>query len=143
MPKAPRGVKSGEAIARAVKWLRATYDFAVHGGAIGNINLGVEDQLPSGAVVVDGFIDVITTLTSGGAATIATQIEAAGDVVAATAVATWTAGRKNILPSPASGSVTASTRVKTTAARTPAVVIAAAALTAGKFDLWLAYVEPA
>lgn len=143
MPKAARGVKNGEALGSAVKWLRTTYDFAVHGGAIGNINLGVEDQLPSGAVVVDGFIDVITTLTSGGAATIAAQIEAAGDVVAATAVATWTAGRKNVLPSPASGSVTASTRVKTTAARTPVVVIAAAALTAGKFDLWLAYVEPA
>jgi hypothetical protein len=122
------------------KAARFFYDFAVDGGAISTINLRGDDSIPAGAIIIDGYIDVITPLASGGAATIAlTSQEAAGDVVAATAVATWTAGRKNVLPASASGSVTASTKIKTTAARVAQIVIAAAALTAGKFELVLEY----
>jgi hypothetical protein len=125
---------------RSEKTAKFFYDFAVDGGAISTINLRGEDTIPPNSVITSGYIDVLTQLTSGGAATIALQAEAAGDIVAATAVATWTAGRKNTLIAPASGSVTAATIVKTTVARNPAVVIAAAALTAGKFELVLRYI---
>lgn len=121
---------------------RADYSFAVNAGAIGTIALTGSTFIPSGAIIVDGFIEVTTALTSGGAATIAVQVEGAGDIVAATAVASWTLGRKNILPTLGSGSLTASTVVKTTAARDISVVIATAALTAGIFKVVLEFVEP-
>lgn len=122
--------------------IAATYDFAVDGGAISTIPLIGAAAIPSGAVIVGGYVDVITPLTSGGAATIAAQVEAANDILTAVAVASWTAGRKNILPSPTTGALTASTAVKTTAARDISIVIAAAALTAGAFRVVLFYVDP-
>jgi len=120
------------------------YDFAIDGGAISSITMrgvgALGASIPTGSVITGGYIDVITPLTSGGAATIAVNSEAAGDVVAATAVASWTAGTKNILPADTSGSLTASTRAKTTAARNLVVAIAAFALTAGKFRVVVEYV---
>lgn len=119
------------------------YDFAVDGGAIGTLALsGGQLPIPSGAVIVGGYIDVITPLTSGGAATIAAQVNAANDILTAVAVASWTAGLKNILPAPTSGALTASTGVKTTAARDLSIVIAAFALTAGAFTAVLYWVDP-
>lgn len=119
------------------KW---QYSFAVDGGAVSTIPLR-GDTIPSGAVIYGGFVDITTALTSGGSATIAANSEAAGDLAAATAVASWSTGRKNVLPALASGSVTANTLVvKTTAARVPAIAIATAALTAGIFNLYLLYV---
>ncbi len=104
------------------------YDFAVDGGAVGTINLR-GPRLPSGFVVLDSVVEVLTAPTSGGAATLAaTTGEAAGDIVAAAAIsgAPWsTTGRKAGTP------VSAATSVKTTAVRTPALVVATAALTAG------------
>ncbi len=125
------------------KVARGDYSFAVDGGAVSTIALTGGLLIPSGAIITRGFIEVTTALTSGGAATIAVQVEAAGDICAATAVASWTAGRKNILPAPTSGSLTASTAVKTTAARDISIVIATAALTAGVFKVVLEYVEAA
>lgn len=123
------------------KWFEGEYDFAIDGGAISTIVLrgagALGGLIPNGAIIVGGYVDILTQLTSGGAATIACQAEAAGDVFAATAVASFTVGRKNVLPAPASGSVTASTYLKTTAARAISIVIAAFALTAGKMRVAL------
>lgn len=120
--------------------LRADYDFAVNGGAVSTIALLGATTIPASAVVTEGYIDVVTACTSGGAATIAVQVQSAGDIVAATAVASWTTGIKNVLPADTSGSLTAATAVKTTAARDVSVVIAAQPLTAGKFSVYLTYV---
>jgi hypothetical protein len=121
--------------------VRATYDFSQQGGAISTIALsGGALPIPAGAVIIGGYVDVTTPLTSGGAATIAAQVEAANDILTAVAVASWTAGRKNILPSQTTGALTASTAVKTTAARDISIVIAAVALTAGVCDIVLFYV---
>ena len=130
-----------EGTKRTKVW-RGEYDFAVDGGAIGAITLRSNDgPIPAGSIIERGYLDVITLTTSGGAATIAGQAEAANDLFAATGVATFAAGtRRNILPAPASGSATAGTQVKTTAPRSPAIVIAAFALTAGKFTVTLFYV---
>jgi hypothetical protein len=61
----------------------AEYDFAVDGGAVGAIPLrGVGvlgGAVPPGAVVHSGYVDVITPLASGGAATVALALESAGD----------------------------------------------------------------
>ena len=124
---------------RGFKTWRGTYSFAKDGGAISTITLRSEDgPLPNGSIVIGGYLDVTTIVTSGGAATVAVQVESAGDVVAAAAVAgaPWSAtGVKDIVQDG-----TGSTAVKTTAARSPAIVIAAATVTAGVFTVVLFYV---
>lgn len=125
-----------------LKVARGDYSFAVDGGAQGTIALMGGTLIPSGAIIVGGFVEVTTALTSGGAATIACQVNAANDILTAVAVASWTTGRKNILPAMTTGALTASTSVKTTAARDISIVIAAADLTAGAFKVVLFYVDP-
>lgn len=120
---------------------RATYDFAVKGGAIGAIGLGV--TLPDNAVVIGGFVDVITTCTTAGAdaGTMAIHVESAGDIVAAIAVSDvsnpWDAGKHAIVPK---ANTPESTGVKLTAARQITATIAGQAFTAGKFVVFLFYV---
>lgn len=126
---------------RACLVLRGEYDFAVDGGAQGTIAITAGQPIPLGAVVVGGYVDVLTQPT-GATATIACQVEGANDVLTAVAVASWTVGRKNILPALTTGALTASTAVKTTAARDISIVIATANLTAGKFDVVLYVIPP-
>lgn len=113
----------------------ATYSFAVQGGAIGSIVLGGDSAIPAGATILGGYLDVTVVPTSGGAATVAIQVEGAGDIVAAAAIAgaPWsTTGRKSVVPS-----FTGATSVRTTAARQVTAVVATAALTAGAFSVVL------
>lgn len=131
-----------DALTRALMVVRGRYDFAVDGGAVSTIALTSGSPIPSGSVILGGFVDVLTQL-SGATATIAAQVEAANDILTAVAVASWTVGRKNILPAVTTGALTASTAVKTTADRNISIVIATAALTAGKFDIVLYVVPPA
>jgi hypothetical protein len=64
------------------------YDFAKEGGAIGDITLR-GDSIPKNATILGGYVDVETALTSGGSATIALKFLSAADILAATAVASW------------------------------------------------------
>jgi len=119
---------------RALKVWAGDYDFAVDGGAASTIVLRSNDgPIPNAAIIVGGYLDVITSCASA-TGTMALNSEAAGDVLAATAAAGLTAGRKDIVPD-----ATGSTAIKLTAARSPAVTIATAAFTAGKFTLVLTY----
>jgi hypothetical protein len=121
------------------KFIRGRYDFAVDGGAISTIAITGPDKIPAGAIILGGLVEVDTAVTSGGAATLAVQVEAAGDIVAAAAVsgAPWsTTGRKSVIPA-----FTGATSVKTTAVRDISVVIAAATLTAGAVDVFLVYIS--
>ena len=116
----------------------AEYDFAVDGGAVGTIVLrGVDaigNNIPNGAVVTAGFIDVLTGVASA-TGTVALQVESAGDLlVAVSPTAALTTGRKSIVPA-----ATGATAVKTTASRNLTMVIGTAALTAGKFRLVVYY----
>jgi hypothetical protein len=128
----------------SLKSAQGEYDFAVDGGAVGTITLraasggsSVGNDIPQGAIITGGYIEVDTIVTSGGAATVSAGSEAAADLQAAAAVsgAPWsTTGRKNITPA-----FTAATSVKTTARRQLSIAIAAAALTAGKFRVVVFY----
>jgi hypothetical protein len=127
------------AVSGALTWVRARYSFAVEGGAVSTIALVGSTVIPSGAVILGGFVDVITPPTSSGAATIAIQVEAANDIINAAAISggPWsTAGRKSVIPV-----FTGASSVKTTAARDISAVIGTAALTAGVFDVYLAYIQ--
>lgn len=116
---------------------RGQYDFSVDGGAVGDIDLTRNAQIPENAIILGGFAEVDTVPTSGGAATIAVKVEGAGDIIAAAAISGApfsTTGRKSVIPV-----FTGATTVKTTAARKIQATVAAAALTAGKFDVVLFY----
>lgn len=126
-----------------LKTAQGEYDFAVDGGAVGTITLRqgggttLPNLIPNGAIIMGGYIEVDTPVTSGGAATVAVSSEGAGDLQAAAAVsgAPWsTAGRKSITPA-----FTGAASVKTTAARSLAIAVATAALTAGKFRVVVWY----
>lgn len=117
-----------------LKTLQAEYDFAVDGGAIGTITLrGIDGQgndLPAGAVITGGYIDVETA--PGGTGTVALTAESAGDVRAAATIAA--AGRISVVPAG-----TGATAVKTTVRRSLTMTIATAVLTTGKFRVVLFY----
>lgn len=120
-----------------LKSYRGKYDFAIDGGAISTITLRADSPLPSGAVILGGYIDVQTLLASGGAATVSLNAEVANDLQTAITVAgaPWsTTGRKAITPV-----FTAAASVKTTAPRAPTMSIAAFTVTSGKFELVLFY----
>ncbi len=122
-----------------VRVASATYDFAEHGGAISAIGLGV--TLPDNAIILDGMVDVITTLTTAGgdAGTIALHAEGADDIVTAIAVSDgtnpWDAGLRAIKQLG-----TSTTATKLTAAREITATIGGQAVTAGKFVVFLRYV---
>lgn len=129
-----------KAIGGPVLALVAEYDFAKDGGAIGTItmrSLGeMGSAVPSGAIVKSGFIQVLTAVTGAGAS-VALQMESAGDLTAAAAIsgAPWsTTGFKVIIPQGAASAIL------TTAERPLKMVISAAVLTAGKFRLYVDYV---
>lgn len=118
--------------------LQFEYDFAKQGGAVGAIGLG--SFLPDNAIIVGGFLDVITTFTSAAdTATIAIHAESANDIVTAVAInvgTPWDAGLQAIIPD----EVTIAGAFKTTQAREITATIAVQAVTAGRLRGYLEYV---
>lgn len=122
---------------KGLKEAAGEYDFAVDGGAVSTITLRGDNGIPAGSVILGGYVEVDTAVTSGGAATVSVGTEGAADIVAAAVVsgAPWsTTGRKSVIPV-----FTGATTVKTTVARAITIAIAVAALTAGKFRVVLFY----
>ena len=142
MPISPPTPLAEDSLMRARLVIRGKYDFAVDGGAQSTIAITAGTPIPSGSVIVGGYVDVTTALTSGGAATIACQVNAANDILTAVAVASWTTGRKNILAALTAGDLTTGTQVKLTADRNISIVIGAANLTAGVFNVVLFVAPP-
>lgn len=133
----------GKFLDNGVGCIKATYDFSVQGGAVQN-NLALLDpegnaaKLPSGCIVLNAFVHVITACTSGGSATVDVEIEADADLSAAIAVASLAANASiQCIPDYA----TLSDAVRTTAERSIAIDINVAALTAGKFNVFVMYVQ--
>lgn len=120
--------------------IKMVYDFAIDGGATAvTIVLGT---LPQGAIVTRADVLGQTTLTSGGAATIDLNVAAANDLMAATAfggftATTWVATTADgaignfIAPAPAP-----------TAALNVTMNINTAAITAGRFTLFIEFRQP-
>lgn len=123
---------------RGLKTYKGEYDFAVDGGAIGTIVLRSDDgPIPSGSVILGGYLEIDTLFTTGTAAVAGLQVEGAGDIVASTIVSGApysTTGRKSIIPV-----FTGATTVKTTASRAPSMVVGTGTITAGKGRLVLIY----
>ena len=134
--------------------LKASFD-ATGGKAIGTHSLA--GKLPVGAIITNVLIDATTTFTSAtDAATISVGAQAAGDLVAATAISgarnIWDAGRHgslvgsfaldgNALTAVAMADADSAATVKV--ASTPkalSVAVAVEALTAGVFTIYVEYV---
>lgn len=126
-------------VARGIRHAAGEYDFAVDGGAISTITMRsspadpLGNDIPPNAVILGGYIEVDTAIVNG-VGTIAINSEAAGDILAATAAAGFTVGRKTIIPV-----FTGATTVKTTVRRQLQATIAGAAVTAGKFRVVVIY----
>lgn len=137
MPKAKGTRKLGSAeFEGAVKAAVGYYDFAVEGGAQGDITLR-GDAIPSGAIILDALLHVDTVPTGSGA-TIAIKTEGAADINAADAIsgAPWsTTGAKR------ADFTATSAPIKTTAERAIKATVGTADLTAGKFRVVVFYVE--
>ena len=122
----------------AVKYLEAVYDFSVNGGAIGSIALndasGNPLNIPEKAIVINAHIEVETAVTSSGSATVAFGLLANTDAFkAATGKATlvedYVVGASNDLP------------LKMAIPTPVMATVAVAALTAGKFRIFIKYIE--
>jgi hypothetical protein len=136
----------GEAVHKTKNMLVAVYDFSVLGGAVGSINL-VDDAgnaalLPVGAVVTEVICAVLTTVTSGGSATISCDLLVAADLMAATAKASLvqTAGSQYTLGKPVMSDVSKFVGpVSAVGGSNVAVTVGTAAVTAGKIKYFIQY----
>lgn len=112
------------------------YDFARHGGAIGAIVVA-GDNIPAGAIILDGIIRV-NTAPVGTSATVAIMALSAGDILAATAITSMTLNALlNVVPVG-----TAATAIRVTSAITGLTfTVATTALTAGKITVSLRWMR--
>lgn len=117
----------------SVKQLHFVYDFAVDGGAISAINMGV--FLPAGAVVQFGVAQVVTALVGATATISVGWTGSLTALTAAVAVASWS---DNAV---IEGVDLIVAMVKVTAVTELVIDIATAALTAGKFYYTCQYIE--
>jgi len=94
-------------------------------------------SIPDNAIVISGHVDVITAVTSEGAATVAISLVNANDLLTATALTGLTEGKQ--LPMAA----VKTAPIKLAAAKAVTVTVGTAALTAGKFDGYIVWMEGA
>lgn len=104
--------------------------------AIGVILSGM--KIPQGHLITNSAYDVVTTCTTAGtnAGTMAISVEAANDIVTATAVSTGTTWN-NVTNMVAGTPVSAATAIKTTADREVTFTLATNAFTAGEVNIYL------
>lgn len=131
----------GDVLMGQLGCLKGTYRFSRDGGAVSTITLkddnGVAVSLPSKAIVLSVIVHTVAACTSGGAATIDLNLEAANDLLNAEAVASFSSGA---LVAGIPDFATLTDAVKTTATRTLSVSINVAALTAGSLNVFLTYI---
>ena len=114
------------------------YDFSVDGGGVGNYTVG---YLPDNCIITRAWYEVLTQPTSDGSATIAMGVgtDDATGILTGTAYdnAIFNTGVHDGTPDGTAANFT----TKTTAARSVLLIVAGAALTAGKIRMWWEYVE--
>jgi hypothetical protein len=127
--------------AAVTRWAKVEFDPTTNSGerTVAEHDLGV--TLPDNAVVVGGFVDVVTVFVSNSgadSATIALHLETANDIVTAVAISAatdWDVGLHSVIPAG-----TGATAIKLTAATSLKATVAVEALDSGKAVIWLQYV---
>lgn len=110
--------------------VKATYDFAVSGGAVGDISL--DSWVPPGAVITNVYSREVTSATSGGSATV-TLSAGSTALTGATAIADVATGSIALASSATAVVISASSRLK--------ITVGTAALTAGKVEYFIEYID--
>lgn len=132
----------GEELERKSSVRKCIYDFSSMGGAVSSIPLvddaGQPARFPAGSIIVKTFMNVVTAVTSGGSATVAFSLVNAGDVLAATAKTSFTLNA--MLDGVQTGSA-ANMIAPLSSAKVLNIDIAVAALTAGKIEVFVEYVN--
>ena len=94
-------------------------------------------SIPDNAIVISGHVDVITAVTSEGSATVAIHLASANDLLTATAKTSL--GLAAQVPMAA----VKTAPIKLSAEKAVTVTVGTAALTAGKFDGYIVWMEGA
>lgn len=132
----------GNLVSNGVHCVKGNWDFSRDGGAVADFNLKNDDGetilIPSGAVVLNGFVYAKTAVTSGGSATFDFQLNAANDLLAAEAKGSFDTAAKKVQLIP--DFATLSDAVVLTADRNLVMSINTAAATAGKLYCYVMYV---
>lgn len=92
--------------------------------------------IPDNAIVIGGHVDVISAITSDGSATVAIHLVSANDLLTATAKATLAAKYQSVM-------ATTTAPIKLEAAKAVTVTVGAAALTGGKLNGYIIWIEGA
>jgi hypothetical protein len=137
----------GTEVNRCANRLKAVWNFAVLGGAIGAINL-LDDQgnaaiLPLGAIVTQ-FLAYVITAPVGASGTIAAKLLNAADLMAATAITSLTAGAVwsgKPVSGGAGAAYTVVGPVTATLGTQVQMTIATTAMTAGLIDFYIDYID--
>lgn len=132
-------LEDNEVMRTPIFWARCKYDFTVDGGTQGAISLLPAAAVPDGSLVLGAYINVLLALT-GATATAALHINAADDIEAATAIsgAPWSStGWKAASDLPLGAAP-----VQLTADRNITLTVGTADLTAGEFEVIVAYLPP-
>lgn len=128
---------SGLGLAR---WAKMSFNFTYDGGAIATITPRNSPVIPAGAIILGGVTDIVTGLTSAGAATIALGFGSGAEkavLLSATAIASYDAGLDlAIVPV-----FTGATYYKVLTAARMTLTVAAFVLTAGVMDVNIVYVQ--
>lgn len=114
----------------------AKYDFAVDGGVAGAITPVITTAIPDNAILMGGVVGVVTSVTSGGAATVSIGTSGGSSAVsllAATAKATLVADYK------VTTVTTFAAPIKMTAAGNINFTIGVANLLTGVIEVWVIY----
>ncbi|MFN3405861.1 MAG: hypothetical protein ACK40G_17330 [Cytophagaceae bacterium] len=120
------------------KTVRVVYDFALHGGAVGDIALDPSVVIPDNAIITEVIQDIVTAPDSGtdDDGTIKLKLAVDGDL---TEDVTADAGTDGIVAGIPDGTV--ENMIKTTAARVPQVEIGTNDLTEGKIVYFIKYIQ--
>ena len=138
---APSADPGNGAIANRI--IKATYDFGIHGGAQGDINIGLDLTglgaeaivIPAGSLIKQTYAYVETAFTSGGAATVSFEIQGANDVITATA---YNDGLYTVSTA-AEGIQDGTAAAMEVLAGTVHIAVATADLTGGRVHLFIEY----
>lgn len=117
---------------------RAVYNFAVDGGAVGEIIPAVSDTIPANAIVLGDVVNSPTAVTSAGAATVAAGTHAGSSstaLLAATGKASFTTDAVLV-------GLGQTAPFKMSAAGQINITVGTAALTAGVIEVIVLYVMP-
>lgn len=137
-----QGTADGLGFLRAARF---TFDPSANAGERTTAAHGLGVTIPDNAVILAGYIEILTTFASAGAdaGTIALSVEGANDLVTATAISSgtfWDAVKGKVIVPDALNVAGVATSIKTSAAREITATVATQALTAGKLVGWLFYV---